>query len=93
MKLTSNRDLLVKGYSNADISFNAHGNKFAALVDKKVVCGNITLTSDGVINSIENNTFIFTAVDSRGNTITKTVTKQIVDYINLTCNSSTSDYA
>lgn len=34
---------------------------------------------------VENGSFVFTVTDSRNNTTTKTITKEVVDYVKLTC--------
>lgn len=92
-KLTGNRNILVKYYSNAKVTFNASAKKEATIASKKVVCGSKSRTSDGNINSIETDKFVFTVKDSRGNTTTQTVNKDsgkfsFVDYVKLTCNFS-----
>ena len=84
--LTGDSSKLVKYYSNANITIGATAVKKATLESKKVTCGSKSRTSDGAINYIESNKFVFTATDSRGNTTTKTVTTSFVDYVKLSCN-------
>lgn len=91
--LTGDRNTLVRYYSNAKVTFNAAAVKEASLSSKKVVCGTKSRTSDGNINSIETDKFVFTIKDSRGNTTTKTIDRDsgifnFVDYVRLTCNFS-----
>lgn len=83
--LTGDSSKLVKYYSNAAITIGAAAVKQATLASQKVTCGNKSRTSDGTINAIESNKFVFTATDSRGNTTQKTVTPSFVEYVKLTC--------
>lgn len=84
--LTGDSSKLVRYYSNAKITIGATAVKHATLTSKKVICGNKSLTTDGTINAVDSNKFVFTATDSRGNTTNKTVTPTFVDYIKLSCN-------
>ena len=84
--LTGSNSKLVKYYSNAKVTFGANAVKGASLKSKKVTCGNKSLTADGTINGVENGKFSFSATDSRGNTTAKTVTKDMVNYVRLSCN-------
>ena len=83
--LTGDNSKLVRYYSNATVSIGASAVKGATLTSKKVVCGNKSLTSDGTINAVESNNFVFTATDDRGNYSSKTVTTSFVEYVKLTC--------
>ena len=83
--LTGDNTKLVKYYSNAAITIGAAAVKKATLKSKKVTCGTKSLTDDGTINAIESNSFAFTATDSRGNTTTKKVTPDFINYVKLTC--------
>lgn len=91
--LTGDRNTLVRYYSNAKVVFNASAKKESTVTSRKVVCGSKSRTSDGNINSIETDQFVFTVKDSRGNTTTQTINKdsgkfKFVDYVKLTCNFS-----
>lgn len=83
--LTGDSSKLVRYYSNAKITIGVSTQKKASISSKSVTNSGKTLTADGTINSITNGTFNFTAKDSRGNSISKTVTKTTVDYVKLTC--------
>ena len=60
--------------------------KGATLKSKKVTCATQALTADGTMQGVESGTFSFSATDSRGNTTAKTVTKDMVNYVRLSCN-------
>lgn len=85
-QLTQNRNTLVRYYSNAAVTIGASAVKQATLESQKVTCGNKSLTEDGTINAVESGTFVFTATDSRGNTISRMLSKTLIPYIKLTCN-------
>lgn len=84
--LTGNSNTIIKGYSDVAITFGAAARKGATISSKKVVCGSKSLTADGTISNVESNVFEFTVTDSRGNTTTQTVTKNVVNYIKPTSN-------
>lgn len=84
--LTGRNSKLVKYYSNAKVTFGANAVKGASLRSRKVTCGNKSLTADGTINAVETGKFSFSVTDSRGNTTAKTVTKDMVNYVRLSCN-------
>ena len=91
--LTGDRNTLVRYYSNAKVTFNASAKKEATVASKKVVCGSKRRTSDGNINSVESDQFVFTVTDSRGNTTTQTINKDsgkftFIEYVKLTCSFS-----
>lgn len=88
--LTGDPNKLIMHYNIARVTFNAVAVKEATISDMRVTCGNASRTSDGDMGYIENGTFIFTVTDSRGNSATKTITKEIIDYIPLTCNMITN---
>lgn len=84
--LTGDRSKLVKYHSNAKVTFGAAAVKGATLKSKKVTCATQALTADGTMQGVESGTFSFSATDSRGNTTAKTVTKDMVNYVRLSCN-------
>lgn len=86
LALTGDANILVRNYSNANITFGASGSKGATITSLKVVNGGSTLTADGTINNVEGNVFHFTVEDSRGNVTKQSVTKKSVQYTRLTCN-------
>lgn len=85
--LTGDPNKLIMHYNLARVAFNAAAVKEASISSMKVTCGNYSRTSDGDIWHVESGTFIFTVTDSRGNSVSKTVTKETIDYIPLTCNA------
>lgn len=88
--LTGDPNKLIMHYNVARVTFNAAGAKEATISSMKVTCGNASRTSDGDMSYIESGTFVFTVTDSRGNSASKTITKDVIDYIPLTCNLSTN---
>lgn len=85
--LTGDSNKLVRYVSDALITTGATAKKGAYIVSQKVVCGNKSITSDsGIITEVPSGTFVFTATDNRGNTVTQTVTKTIAQYVNISCN-------
>lgn len=83
--LTGDRSKLVRYYSNAAITIGASAKKGATLTSKSVTNSGKTLTADGTINGVTSGVFAFVATDSRGNTTTLNVAKQIVDYFRVSC--------
>lgn len=88
--LTGDPNKLIMHYNVARVTFNAAGAKEATISNMRVTCGNASRTSDGDMGYIESGTFVFTVTDSRGNSASKTITKDVIDYIPLTCNLSTN---
>ena len=84
--LTGDRSKLVKYHSNAKVTFGAAAVKGATLKSKKVTCATRALTADGTMQGVESGAFSFSVTDSRGNTTAKTVTKDMVNYVRLSCN-------
>lgn len=83
--LTGDTGTLIRYCSNARVSFNAAAVKGAEIKRKSVTCGSKGCTSDGVLNAVEEGDFLFSVTDSRGNTVKKTLTLPMVDYIIPTC--------
>ena len=89
--LTGNNQRMIKYFSNAQYTIGAAAVKEATLSSQKVTCGGKSATTaSGTLNNIESGDFVFTAIDSRGNTTSQTVKKTIVNYIKLTCNCEPS---
>lgn len=86
ISLTGNANTMIRYYNDMNYSIGAKAYKGATIVSQSVVCGDITATaSSGSLGSVVSNVFVFTATDSRNNTITKTITLPMVDYVPLTC--------
>lgn len=87
VNLTGNDDKFVKYKSIAEFYINASASKNATIVSQSVRCGSkvITNKNTGTIEDVESGTFIFSATDSRGQTVEMVLEKELVDYIKLTC--------
>lgn len=88
--LTGDENILVRHVSMIEYSFEASTSKFATIAEQYIQCGNkkITGLSQGVIDDIESGTFIFGVTDSRGLTTTRTIERDIVEYVKPTCNQT-----
>ena len=85
--LTGNENKLIRYYSNAAYTINAAAYKNASVSSQKATHGGTSkTTATGTFNGVQNGSFTFEVKDSRGNVTTKTITKDIVNYIHLTCN-------
>lgn len=90
--VTGNKNTLIIYFSDAAITTGAAARNSATLVSQKVTCGSKSITtSSGTIEDVESGTFTFIATDSRGYSTTQTVTKDIINYINPTCNLNISN--
>ncbi len=83
--LTGNPDKIIKFFNKVDVAFNASAQKSATIKSMNVTCGSKSRTSDGLLENVDDGSFIFSVTDSRGYTVSKTINKEIVDYIPLTC--------
>lgn len=83
--LTGDRDTVVRRMSNMQVTVGAAAVKFATIKSVKVVNGNKQLTGDGVIEGSDSGTFVVSVTDSRGNTTTRTIVKNVINYTLLTC--------
>lgn len=78
---------LIKGYNSMSVSTGAAARNSATLKSYKITCGGKSITTtSGTLNSVESDTFTFSATDSRGYTTTQTLTKTMINYVKLTCN-------
>lgn len=90
--VTGNKNTLIIYFSDAAITIGAAARNSATLVSQKVTCGSKSITtSSGTIEDVESGTFTFVATDSRGYSTTQTITKDIINYINPTCNLNISN--
>lgn len=84
--LTQDKNKFIKYISDAAFTMNAAAYKGATITSRKVVCGKQSATTDtGTFNDVESASFTFTAMDSRGNTVSQTVNKTLINYDFLTC--------
>ena len=89
--LTGDSNKLVKFCSNALVEMTAEAQKGASINEDLYVIRNGDQTGYGTtwnFNSIEDNTFTFTAEDSRGNVGRTVLTPEMVEYIKPTCQIS-----
>ena len=85
--LTGSADVLILYRSDVSYTMSATAQKGSTIKSIKAACGSKSFsTSTGAFTDVESGTFVFTAVDSRGNVGTYTVGLQYVDYTSLTCN-------
>lgn len=85
--LTGNSTTLIKYYSNVQTASGAAALKGATVTSQKTTNGTRSVsTATGTFNAVDNNSFVFTVTDSRGNTASRTITPTMVDYVKLTCN-------
>ena len=88
LDLTKDENIIFKGITDAAFTFGATALKGATIKSYKVVCGDgkTSTASSGTLTDVESNVFTFTVTDSRGNSASKTITKEYIDYVKLTCN-------
>lgn len=86
-ELTGDAGKLVRYVSNAKVVSGAAAVKGARLVSQKIKNGSKTVEGgSGSFPAVESGEFAFEAEDSRGNTASSIVKKDIVEYVRLTCN-------
>ena len=87
LALTGNKNKYVRYYSNPKYTMNAAALKEATIKSVKATCGSVTRTSQtGEFYNIENDSITFSVTDSRGNTTSKVVPLDMIDYVKLSCN-------
>ncbi len=87
LALTGNKNKLIKYYSSVYVDTGATPQNGATIRSEKVIANGKTYDIlPVIILDADSNIFTFTATDSRGLTTTETVKKDIVNYVNLTCN-------
>ena len=80
LELTGNPSKLIKGHSNAQITFNAAARRGASIVSKTLTTGNQTINIDGdstdvvKVDAVQTGVFSLSVVDSRNNS-----TKEVID--------------
>lgn len=84
--LTGDKNTFVKYFSNAGVSVGGVALKSATIASQQVVNGGKTLASDtGTIEGVESGTFVFSATDSRGNTVSETLERDLIEYVKPSC--------
>lgn len=88
--LTGDADTIILNYTKIYFLIGGSPKKEATIASKKITCGNNTWT-DKLANPVPVNsgTFVFSITDSRGYSASKTITKNTVNYIPLTCSLKT----
>lgn len=89
--LTDNEKVMIPNFSIIEYAFNATVKKRATITSYNVVCGSKSgSAATGEISKPDNNLFIFTITDSRGNTVTDTIEMDYIPYVNLTITQKAS---
>ena len=85
--LTGDRNVFIKYKSIAEFSFEPTAIKGATIVETTAQNGSKVFTNQhtGVFQNVESGNFSFYITDSRGKSISTSVVKQMVDYLNPTC--------
>lgn len=81
LALTGDKTKMVKYHSNAKVTMGAKAVKEATISRTSVDCGGKSLSADGTITGVESGSFLFAAVDSRGNVTSKEITRSLVAYV------------
>ena len=85
--LTGDNSKLIKYYSTASTDSNATARNSATLASQNTTNGSKTISTEtGTFPNVENETFTFSATDSRGYTTVSTKKVTMIDYVKLTCN-------
>lgn len=85
--LTGNNKKFIKYYSNLQFNTGAAGSKGATISEQDVTCGSKFSynVSSGTINAIDGNKVIFSATDSRGFSVSRTLDLDVINYVKPTC--------
>lgn len=87
-ELTGNNNTLIKYKSNVTATASYGALKGASVKSYAVSCGSKAASANpATFEAVESGLFTFAVTDSRGNTNTKTVTKNLLEYVKLTCNA------
>lgn len=90
--LTNNSAAIIKGFNYVTVSMTPTLKKGATVNSQSISNGNQVISAaSGNFNNIESDTFVFSLTDSFGQTITKTPTVNMIPYVKLTCNITTSN--
>lgn len=87
--LTGDANKIIKGFNTVSVTATATALKGATIKSYKITNGSRSLTtSSGTFTNVESGTFVFSVIDSRGNTTTVTLIKTLINYVLLTANLS-----
>lgn len=85
--LTGDTSKMIKGYNSMKASMSVTVKKGATVASYKITNGSkVVNAASGAFGYTENNVFVFIVTDSRGNTVSKTITVPMVNYIKPTTN-------
>lgn len=77
---------LIRSYSNVYFETDARAQKGATIKSQTVTLGGVTLEgAAGIVNGVQSGDFVFTAVDSRGNTTTVPISMPFIEYTAPSC--------
>ena len=77
---------LIRSYSNVYFETGARAQKGATIKSQTVTLGGVTLEgAAGIVNGVQSGDFVFTAVDSRGNTTTVPISMPFIEYTAPSC--------
>lgn len=85
VEITGDTNILVAGYSQAEVTVNAAAYKEASVDKIQITNGSAKLSGDGVLDPVQNSVIRVTVTDSRGNTATKETQNTIVPYTVPSC--------
>lgn len=84
--LTGSTTKFIKNYSNINVSMSASAKNGASITSYKITCGGQVINAaSGVISKINDRNITYTVIDSRGISTSTTLTRDLIDYIPLTC--------
>lgn len=87
--LTGDANKIIKGFNTVSVTATATALKGATIKSYKITNGSRSLTtSSGTFTNVESGTFVFSVIDSRGNTTSVTLEKTLINYVVLTTNLS-----
>jgi hypothetical protein len=87
VSLTGDKNKIIKGFNYITASMTATALKGASIKTQTITNGSKLISAaSGNFENVESGTFVFTATDSRGYATTQTITKELIEYIKLTCN-------
>lgn len=86
VNLTGDSTTLIKGYSDAKITYMYSGSAGASIVKSEYQCGDGQKNNSGEFKSVKSNSFRVKITDSRGLVAEKVVSPMMIDYFPITCN-------
>ena len=91
--LTGNINTMIKGYNRMVATMTATAYKGATITSQKITNGGTVINAaSGEFGYTEVNKFVFSATDSRGNTVSKTITVPMIEYVKLTSNFNVDSF-